>query len=122
MLTLPQEDSEAEGIRKYFNLPPLQLSGLCLIAWGHPWESALAPVNVSAIGKPCSDSCSFITFILDKELLLCSLGTTGKQEVTAQQNDLLLLSVLLSMSHHSLRAMQQVQELVLTSAKKAGPL
>lgn len=95
MLTVPQENSEAGGLRKYFNLPTLQLSGPYFIDWGHPWESALALLNVSTIGKPCSDSCSFITFILDKELLLCSLGTTGKQDVTAPQNDLLLLSVLL---------------------------
>lgn len=36
MLTLAQENSEAGKIRKCFNLPPPQLSGPCLIAWGHP--------------------------------------------------------------------------------------
>lgn len=86
MLTLPQKNSE----------PMFDCLGPCLIAWGHPWESVLALVNMSTIRKSCSDSCSLITCTLDKELLFCTLGTTGNQEVTAQQDDLLLLSVLLA--------------------------
>lgn len=117
--------SPSGKLRSRGNLKIFQFTSALLRAMfdclGPLWESVLALVNMSTTGKPCSDSCSFHHLPLG--LRAAPLQPVNLRKAGGNCYAEWPLAVLWgsSMSHHSLRAMQQVQELVLTSAKKTGP-